>query len=98
MDRRVSAFAGRLVELRIGSRAPDERVTLIIDDIRFLLVAEPSIMALLGVGMLLVPLAAAWSRARRAVSRASPPTPRCRERASEAQANSRWLTNQLVRR
>ncbi|WP_448171404.1 PEP-CTERM sorting domain-containing protein [Rhizobacter fulvus] len=47
----VSAFAGRLVELRIGLRTPDERTAVAIDDIRFLPVPEPSTTALLGLGV-----------------------------------------------
>jgi hypothetical protein len=66
----VSAFAGQSVEFRVGVLAPDEELSLVIDDIRFLPVPEPSTAVLIGVGMLLVPLAAAWAaratRARRA--------------------------------
>ncbi len=47
----VSAFAGQLVELRIGMRASDERSILAIDDIRFLPVPEPSTTAMLGLGL-----------------------------------------------
>jgi len=60
----VSAFAGRLVELRIGVLGPQDR-TLVVDDIRFLPVPEPSATVLLGVGMLILPLVAARARRRR---------------------------------
>ena len=58
----VSAFAGQVVELRIGDLgSPREMPTLFIDDIRFLPIPEPSTTALLGLGMLVLPFAAAWS-------------------------------------
>lgn len=63
----VSAFAGQVVELRISDLgSPRDQPTLIIDDIRLLPVPEPSTTALLGVGMLVLPLAAArYPRARK---------------------------------
>lgn len=72
----VSAFAGRLVELRIGVEGPQE-FTLVIDDIRFLPVPEPSTAVLLGVGMLILPLVAARARRIGSGGSSSDPTALC---------------------
>ena len=51
----VSAFSGQLVEMRV-SEIPRDQHSLVIDDIRFLPVPEPSTAVLLGVGLLIAPL------------------------------------------
>ena len=51
----VSAFSGQLVEMEV-SEIPRDQHSLVIDDIRFLPVPEPSTAVLLGVGLLIAPL------------------------------------------
>lgn len=57
----VSAFSGQLVELRV-SEIPRYQHALIIDDIRFLPIPEPSTAALFGVGSIIVLLARKWPK------------------------------------
>jgi hypothetical protein len=75
----VSAFAGQVVDLRIGDLLPPEDFSaLVVDEVRFLPVSEASSAGLFGLGLLTLLLAARRGSGRRGphlpmLARARPP-------------------------
>ena len=65
----VSAFAGQVVELKVQNTNPDGQATLVVDEVTFLPVPEPSTTALMGLGLVALLLPSASRRGRRELRR-----------------------------